>query len=315
MTRKITIIGAGAVGSTIAYSLSDEDLASQIVMIDINKQKAEGEVMDIIQGTSFRDPINIISGDYEDAVDSDIVIITSGVARKPGQTRLDLAQTNVNIMKDIAPQIAAVAPNAIYIIVANPVDIMTYAFIKLSGLPQKQVIGSGTLLDTARLKCGLAQHFGIAQNNIHAYVFGEHGDTSFVPWSRAHIASATIEEFTDLLRARGQDVKDLDRNAILEYVRTSGSQIIKNKGATFYAVSASVIKLCQLILAGSDSTAMVSTMLYGHYGIDDVCMSILTIIGPNGIRGHLPVRLTEEEMYKLQKSADALKAIISQLTF
>ena len=183
MSSKITIIGAGSVGSTIAYTLSNQDIASEIVLIDINKEKVAGEVMDIIQGTCFRDPINIKAGEYEDAKDSNIVIITSGIARKPGQTRIELAQTNVNILKDITPKIVKEAPNALYVIVSNPVDIMTYVFTKISGLPENQVVGSGTILDTARLRCGLAEHFDIAQKNIHAYVFGEHGDTSFIPWS------------------------------------------------------------------------------------------------------------------------------------
>ena len=159
MKRKITIIGAGSVGSTIAYTLSNDDIASEIVMIDVNKEKVEGEVLDIIQGTCFRDPISIVAGDYEDAKDSDIVIITSGIARKPGQTRLELAQTNVNILKSIAPQIAAVAPNALYVIVSNPVDVMTYVFTKVSGIPENQIIGSGTILDSARLRCGISEHF------------------------------------------------------------------------------------------------------------------------------------------------------------
>ena len=186
MSSKITIIGAGSVGSTIAYTLSSQDIASEIVLIDINKQKAEGEVLDIIQGTCFRDPISIIAGDYEDAKDSDIVIITSGIARKPGQTRLELTQTNVNILKSITPEIVKAAPNALYLIVSNPVDIMTYVFTKISGLPENQILGSGTILDSARLRCGLSEHFQIAQSNIHAYVFGEHGDTSFIPWSGAY---------------------------------------------------------------------------------------------------------------------------------
>ena len=181
MKRKITIIGAGSVGSTIAYTLSNDDIASEIVMIDVNKEKVEGEVLDIIQGTCFRDPISIVAGDYEDAKDSDIAIITSGIARKPGQTRLELAQTNVNILKSIAPQIAAVAPNALYVIVSNPVDVMTYVFTKVSGIPENQIIGSGTILDSARLRCGISEHFEIAQKNVHAYIFGEHGDSSFVP--------------------------------------------------------------------------------------------------------------------------------------
>ena len=171
MAKKITIIGAGSVGATIAYNLSQDDVASEIVLIDVNKDKAEGEVMDIMQGTCFRDPISIVSGDYDAAVDSDIVIITSGVARKPGQSRLELTQTNIDIIKDITPQIVEAAPNAKYIIVSNPVDIITYAFIKLSGLPENQIIGSGTMLDTARLRCGIAEHFNVAQKNVHAYVF------------------------------------------------------------------------------------------------------------------------------------------------
>ena len=162
MSSKITIIGAGSVGSTIAYTLSSQDIASEIVLIDINKKKAEGEVLDIIQGTCFRDPISIIAGDYEDARDSDIVIITSGIARKPGQTRLELTQTNVNILKSITPEIVKAAPNALYLIVSNPVDIMTYVFTKISGLPENQILGSGTILDSARLRCGLSEHFQIA---------------------------------------------------------------------------------------------------------------------------------------------------------
>ena len=175
MSSKITIIGAGSVGSTIAYTLSNSDIASEIVLIDINKEKVAGEVMDIVQGTCFRDPITIKAGEYEDAKDSNIVIITSGIARKPGQTRIELAQTNVNILKDITPKIVKEAPNALYVIVSNPVDIMTYVFTKISGLPENQVIGSGTILDTARLRCGLAEHFDIAQKNIHAYASHQFG--------------------------------------------------------------------------------------------------------------------------------------------
>ena len=209
MSRKITIIGAGSVGSTIAYSLSQEELASQIVMIDINKDKAEGEVMDIEQGTCFREPISIIAGDYPDAKDSDIVIITSGIARKPGQTRIDLAQTNVNILKSITPQIVKEAPNALYVIVSNPVDIMTYVFTKISGLPERQIIGSGTILDTARLRCGLSEKLQVAQKNIHAYVFGEHGDTSFIPWTGVYVSGIHVDEYVNVAQHMGKDVKRL----------------------------------------------------------------------------------------------------------
>ena len=313
MSRKITIIGAGSVGATIAYTLSQDDIASEIVMIDVKRDKAEGEVMDIIQGTCFRDPISITAGGYEDAKGSDIVIITSGVARKPGQSRLELTQTNVNILKDITPQIAAAAPNAKYIIVSNPVDIMTYVFTKISGIPENQIIGSGTMLDTARLRCGIAEHFNIAQKNVHAYVFGEHGDTSFIPWSKACISAVPMEEYVKTMKNSGVEVTPVDKDGMLEYVQKSGGKIIANKGATFYAVSAAVCKLCSTLLASTDSMATVSTMMHGEYGIDDVCLSTLALVGPNGCQGKVEVNLTDEEEALLKKSADTLKEIIAQI--
>ena len=289
MSSKITIIGAGSVGATIAYKLSGEDIASELVLIDINKEKVEGEVMDIKQGTCFRNPISITAGDYEDAAGSDIVIITSGIARKPGQTRIELTQTNVNIIKEITPEIVKAAPDAIYIIVSNPVDILTYVFTKISGLPENQIIGSGTILDTARLRYGLSEHFHVAQKNIHAYVYGEHGDSSFVPW------------------------KELDKAGMEEYVHKSGGQVIAKKGATFYAVSVAVCELCNLILAASDSVATVSSMMHGEYGIEDVALSTLTLVGPKGVQGRIPIHLTEEEVERLQASAKVLKDVIAQI--
>ena len=313
MSRKITIIGAGSVGATIAYTLSQDDIASEIVMIDVNRDKAEGEVMDIIQGTCFREPISITSGDYEDAKDSDIVIITSGVARKPGQSRLELAQTNVDILKEITPQIAAAAPNAKYIIVSNPVDVLTYVFTKISGIPENQIIGSGTVLDTARLRCGIAEHFNVAQKNVHAYVFGEHGDTSFIPWSKACISAVPMEEYVKTMKNSGVTVTPVDKDAMLEYVQKSGGKIIANKGATFYAVSAAVCKLCIILLASTDSYTTVSTMMHGEYGIEDVCLSTLALVGPNGCQGKVEVNLTDEEEALLKKSAETLKGIIAQI--
>ena len=313
MSSKITIIGAGSVGSTIAYTLAHDEIASEIVLIDINKEKVEGEVMDIEQGTCFRSPVSLVAGDYADAKDSDIVIITSGIARKPGQTRIELTQTNVNILKSITPQIVKEAPDAKYIIVSNPVDIMTYVFTKISGLPENQIMGSGTILDTARLRYGLSEHFKVAQGNIHAYVFGEHGDTSFIPWTGAYISGLSTDEYYEEMKAHGKDVKPLDKEAMLEYVQKSGGKIIANKGATFYAVSASVCRLCGLLLSAYDSTATVSSMMHGEYGIDDVCLSTLSMIGPNGLKGKVPVPLTDEEVEKLKKSADALKSVIAQI--
>lgn len=313
MSRKITVIGAGNVGATIAYTLSLGSIASQIVMIDINHDKAEGEVMDIVQGASFREPISVIAGDYEDAKDSDIVVITSGMGRKPGQSRIDLAQTNVNIMKDIASKIAPVAPKALYVIVSNPVDVMTYVFTKVSGIPENQIIGSGTILDTARLRYCLSDNYKVAQKNIHAYVYGEHGDTSFIPWSLADVSGCSLAEYEDLMIKKGMVETPLDPEVTLKYVQKSGGDIIAKKGATFYGVSASVNKILSALVAAYDSVATVSSMMHGEYGIEDVCISTMTIIGPEGVKGKVPVELTYDEQQKLRASADALKKVIASI--
>ncbi len=314
MARKITIIGAGSVGSTIAYALSFTDIASEIVLIDVNKEKVEGEVMDINQGTSFRAPISFVAGEYEDAKGSDIVIITSGVARKPGQTRIELTQTNVEILKSITPNIVKVCPNALYVLVSNPVDIMTYVFTKISGIPEKQIIGSGTLLDTARLRCGMSKHFKVAQKNIHAYVFGEHGDTSFIPWSCAYISGVSLREYEDLVKDR-EDIGEFDKEAMYDYVRTSGGQIIKKKGATYYAVSTSVVNLCSILTASNDSISTVSTMMHGEYGVDDVCLSLLNIVGKSGVVSKVLLPMTDDEIAALHNSANCLKNIIDNVNF
>ncbi len=315
MSSKITIIGAGSVGATVAYTLSKEDFATEIVLIDINKKKSEGEVMDIEQGTCFRNPISITSGSYEDAVGSDIVIITSGIARKPGQTRLELAQTNVDILKSVTPDIVKNAPNALYIMVSNPVDIMTYVFTKISGLPENQIIGTGTVLDTARLRFILSKKFEVAQKNIHAYVFGEHGDHSFIPWSSAYVSGVPVDQYHEIINSLGKNIPAPNKQEIYEYVQKSGGTIISNKGATYYAVASSVCNLCKIVLASSDSLATVSSMLHGEYGIDDVCLSTLTLVGPNGIQGKIPMEMNDEEISQLKECADTLKAVISKISF
>ena len=314
MNNKITVIGAGSVGSTIAYTLSNQRIASEIVLIDINKEKVEGEVMDIVQGTSFRDPISIIAGDYEDAADSDIVIITSGVVRKPGQTRLELTQTNVNIIKSIAPEIVKAAPKALYIIVSNPVDIITYVFTKISGLPENQIIGSGTLLDTTRLRFALSQQLNVAQKNIHAYVFGEHGDSSFVTWSCAAISGCNFDDYYESMSAQ-KELEPVDKKGLVDYIHESGAVIIKNKGATFYAIAVAVCRLCEVLMSAYDSIVTVSSMAHGEYGLEDVCLSTLTLVGPNGIQGKVPLNLSYDEVNKLHASANILKDIINQLEF
>lgn len=315
MGNKVTIIGSGSVGSTIAYTMAVQGTASEIVMIDINTEKALGEALDIRQGTPFLAPCNIYAGSYEDAQDSDIVILTSGLARKPGQTRLDLAQANVNITKQIIPQITKYAPNAIYVIVANPVDILTYQFIKTSGIPENRIIGSGTILDTARLRARLAEYYKINQKNVHAYVFGEHGDSSFVPWSLANISNIPVAKFEECMSQSEKLIPTLVYEEVEEYMRKSGGKVIKRKGATFYAVAISVCHLCKCIFNGMDTTLTVSSMMHGEYGIEDVALSTLAVVGREGITGRLNAPLTDEEVAKLHKSANALKEVISQLQF
>lgn len=312
---KITVIGAGSVGSTIANDLMVQGTASEIVLIDINKEKAFGEALDIYQGATFGSPTIVRSGDYEDAAGSDIVIITSGVPRKPGQSRLDLAQTNVDVLKEITPHIVTVAPDAIYIIVSNPVDILTYVFHKISGLPEHQILGSGTILDTSRLQSALSKRFCISPKNVHAHVYGEHGDTSFVPWSLVHIANNHVDDY----KAHCPDPGKIDWNKnydeIEEFVRTSGAQVIKAKGATFYAVAVSVCHICKCIFNGAGTALTVSTMMHGEYGVDDVCLSVLTLVDDTGVRGKITNWLTNEEVKKLQTSANKLKEIISQINY
>ena len=311
--NKISIIGTGSVGSTIAYTLTVMGMASEIVMIDINNEKALGEAMDIRQGTPFCGACSIYAGEYRDAANSDIVILTSGVARKPGQTRLELAQTNVNITKSIIPEITKYAPDAIYIIVSNPVDILTYTFHKLSGIPENRIIGSGTVLDTARLRTRLSEYYNINQANVHAYVLGEHGDSSFIPWSIANISNVPINECQKIMSIPGMTNPELDFEEVEHYVRKSGGRVIARKGATFYAVSVSVCHICKCILSGIDTTMTVSTMMHGEYGIDDVCLSTLNMVGYNGVRGKVNLTLTDEETEKLRFSANALKAVLSNL--
>ncbi len=311
--NKISIIGTGSVGSTIAYTLTVMGIASEIVMIDINNEKALGEAMDIRQGTPFCGACSIYAGTYRDAADSNIVILTSGVARKAGQSRLELAQINVDITKTIIPQITKYAPNAIYIIVSNPVDILTYTFHKFSDLPEKHIIGSGTILDTARLRARLSEYYNINQTNVHAYVFGEHGDSSFVPWSVANISNVPIEECSNFIRVKGVEVPPLDYEDVERYVRKSGGRVIERKGATYYAVSISVCHICKRLLDGIDTTMTVSTMMHGEYGIEDVCLSTLNLVGRDGVCGRINLTLTDDEVAKLHHSAETLKEVIRNL--
>ncbi len=312
-TNKITIIGAGTVGSTVAFALTLKSLASEILLIDIDKDRAMGEAMDIRQGTPFVGPVYVHDGSYEDAKDSDIVVLTSGVARKPGQSRLDLAQTNVNITKSIIPEITKAAPNALYVIVANPVDILTYQFIKYSGIPENHIFGTGTMLDTARFRARIAETYKVAQENVHGYVFGEHGDSSFVPWSLANIGSIPVDKYATAFE--GGKLPSFNKGDVEDYIRKSGGIIIKAKKATNYAIGVTTAHLCEALTYDTDSVLTISTMLTGEYGINDVCLSIPAVIGRKGITGRLVAPLMPEEIESLKHSADCLKEVINQLDF
>ena len=306
--NKITIIGTGSVGATIAYTLAVTGLGSEIVMIDINKKRAFGEALDIRQGTPFCRPCAIYDGDYTDAKDSDIVIITSGIPRKAGQSRLELAQTNINVMKSIIPEITRHAPEAMYIIVSNPVDVLTYTFCKCSGIPENRILGTGTVLDTARLRAYLSDYYSLNDTNVHAYVLGEHGDSSFIPWSLANIANIPINECHNVFDKTHHEMLNFDE--VEEHVRKSGGKIIEGKGATFYAVSMSVAHICRSLLSGVETTMTISTMMHGEYGIDDVCLSVLNTVGRDGVSKKILLPLNDKEVALLRNSADKLKEII-----
>ncbi|MDE6774800.1 MAG: L-lactate dehydrogenase [Ruminococcus sp.] len=308
--KKIAILGAGNVGATCAYTFAVAGTCSDIVLIDINKERAKGEAMDIRQGVSFSHNVEVIDGTYDDIAGADIVVVTLGLARKPGQTRIDLAQANVNIIKDVMPKIAKTAPDAIYVVVSNPVDVITYAILKCTDLKPNQVIGSGTALDTSRLRSSIADHLDISPNSVHAYVFGEHGDTSMIPWSITNIAGSSMEEYCSL-----QNHPNIDEDEIIEEVRKAGGEVIKRKGATFYAISLTVNKICDDILRDANNILTVSSFVNGRYGIDGVCLSLPAVIGGHGIEKEVSPTLTEDEIKKLHASAEALKNVINSLEF
>ena len=305
--KKICVLGTGNVGATIAYTIALSGMAAEIVLIDIAKDKAIGEAMDISQGNSHITPVNIYSGDYPDAKGSDIVITTVGIARKPGMTRIDLAQTNVNIAKDVIPQITKVCPDAVYVIVSNPVDVITYTFSKRSGLDKSQIIGSGTTIDTSRLQDNLAAKLAIDPRSINAYVLGEHGDTSFIPWSVSNIMGIPLLDYCKEVSV------DIDTDKVLDEVRKTGAQVISKKGATYYAIAMSVAKICDAIIKHTKPDLPVSNYLDGQYGISDVCVSLPHVVGANGVSKTLLPALTDGEVAQLKASADALKSVISSL--
>jgi len=307
--KKITVLGAGNVGAAVAYALTVSGLCSELVLVDINKAKAEGEALDIRQGVAYGDEVALSAGDYSDAVGSDIVVVSLGVGRKPGQTRIDLAQVNVNIIKEVMPQIEKYAPDAIYVVVSNPVDIITHTILKVSNLPANRVIGSGTMLDASRLSTFLSDRTGVNTHSVHAYIFGEHGDSQMIPWSLASVGCVPFEEY---LTTKGLDVKATEAE-ILEQVKTAGAQVISRKGATYYAIASTVKQLCESIVRDDKSVLNVSNPTNGKYGTENVCLSLPYVIGAEGIVGEFTPKLTEEETTLLQASATALKEVIDAL--
>ena len=309
-TRKAAMIGCGFVGSASAFALMQSGLFSELVLIDANHDKAEGEAMDIAHGLPFAGQMKIYAGDYDDIVDAAVIIVTAGAAQKPGETRLDLVNKNVNIFKSIIPEIAKRNYKGILLIVANPVDILTYTAVKLSGLPENRVIGSGTVLDTARLKYALGEHLEVDSRSVHSFIIGEHGDSEIVAWSSTNVSGIPVNDFCEL---RGHFNHEEAMHRIADDVKNSAYDIIEKKGATYYGIAMSVKRICECIMRDEKSILPISSMMHGEYGIEDVCLSTLTLVGPNGIQGKVPMRMNQKEIEQLKKSADALKEVIAQI--
>jgi L-lactate dehydrogenase len=307
---KISIIGAGNVGSTFAYTLMLSGLASDIVLVDINKKKSEGEVMDLNHAMPFSSPANISSGNYDDCKSSDIVVITAGLAQKPGETRLQLVEKNMEIFKTVVPAISKAAPEAIIIVVSNPVDILTYVTLKVSGLPKERVIGSGTTLDTARFHFELGNAFGIDPRNVHAYIIGEHGDSEVPIWSLANVAGVRLTDFCPLC-GMNYDQKAMDK--LFEKTKTAAYKIIEAKGATYYAIASGTLQIVESILRNEKSIMTVSTFVEDYYGVSDVCISIPAIISRDGIKEFIKLALSDDEADAFRRSAKILKDIIFSL--
>ena len=309
--RKVSIIGAGFVGATTAFALMNSGVATEICLFDINMDKAMGEVMDLVHGTSFVKPVNIYAGNIEETKDSDIVVITAGAAQKEGETRLDLIEKNYNIFKGFVPQIAKASPNAILLVVSNPCDVLAYITYKLSGFPSERVIASGTVLDTSRLKYVIGKYLNVNNNNVHAYVLGEHGDSEVVSWSTASIAGESFDEYAKKFNLEW----DKDVRAVIESdVKNAAYEIISRKNATYFAVALAVDRIVEAILRDENTILTVSCLIKGEYGIDDVYLAVPTILNSTGVvRIVNPIINDEEELRRLQESAKVLKGHIQNV--
>lgn len=307
-SRKIAIIGCGFVGSACAFALMQSGLFSEMVLIDSNKERAEGEALDISHGLPFSKPMQIYSGTYDDITDAGIIAITAGAGQKPGESRLELVHKNVEIFKSIIPEISKRNYKGILLIVSNPVDIMTYTALKLSGLPSNQVFGSGTVLDTARLKYLLGEHLGVDARSVHAFILGEHGDSEIAAFSSANVSGIELKKFCDF--ACKTDKHEEAMKEIAEDVKLSAYEIIKKKGATYYGIAMSVRRICEAIILDQKSILPISCL---QNGIENVVLSMPMIVGKHGAERSVEISLSEEERRAIKSSADMLKGIIKTL--
>ena len=307
--QKCAIIGCGFVGATIAFALTQKSLFSELVLIDSNHAKAEGEAMDLSHGLPFAHPLKVYAGDYKDIADCYLIIITAGTAQRPNETRLDMVHKNVEIFKSIIPNITKYNNSAILLVVSNPVDILTYCTIKLSGFPAGRVLGSGTVLDTARLKYHLGQQLCVDSRSIHAFIIGEHGDSELAVWSSANVSGIDLEDFHGLCSS----CREVSFNQTYENVRDSAYEVIERKGATYYGIAMAVTKIVLAIIRDEHSVLPVSGYVDGHYGLSDLCIGVPSIVGSNGIEKVLDIPLNEEENERLINSVKTLKKVISEL--
>ena len=310
--RKVAIIGCGFVGSSSAFALMQSGLFSEMVLIDADVNRAEGEALDISHGLPFAKPMKIYAGSYEDIADAAIVIVTAGAGQKPGETRLDLVKKNVEIFKSIIPEIAKQDFNGILLIVANPVDILTYVAAKLSKLPQGRVFGSGTVLDSARLKYLLGEHLDVDNRSDHAFIIGEHGDSEMAAWSSANVSGIPLNDFCEM---RGYFKHEESMKKILEEVKNSAYEIIEKKHATYYGIAMSVRRICEAIIRDEKSILPVSSIQKGEYGIENVALSIPAIVGREGVEKVVPIKLSDTEKEELIKSANTLKNVLDTVEF
>ena len=309
---KIAVVGAGRVGSTLAYTLASSGVVREIVVIDANRARAEGEAMDIAHAVPFYAPVSVSPGSLADAAGAAVTVIAAGAAQREGESRPALLRRDVEVLRGIVAEGVRANPQGLLVVATNPVDALTFAALRLSGLPPAKVFGSGTVLDTARLRAELSAHYGVDARNVHAYVLGEHGDSELVAWSAASLANVPLHEYC---RLTGMSCSSDDMTDIAARVRDAAYEIIRRKGATNFAIAAALTRIVEAVVRDQSSVLTVSTLVDGHYGIHGVCLSLPAIVDRSGIRRVLPIPLSEEEIARLRRSADAVRNAVSHAGF